>query len=81
MQFLKGSNLPRVKSSNQSAILRMIYYYGPIRRAEIAEKLELTLPTVTTNINKMMEEGLVRQVGTARMTGTANGRRAGILRR
>lgn len=79
MQFLKGSNLPRVKSSNQSAILRMIYYYGPIRRAEIAEKLELTLPTVTTNINKMMEEGLVRQVGTARMTGTANGRRAGLL--
>lgn len=79
MQFLKGNNLPRVKSSNQSAILRMIYYYGPIRRAEIAEKLELTLPTVTTNINRMLEEGLVRQVGAARVNGAANGRRAGLL--
>ncbi len=79
MQFLKGNNLPRVKSSNQSAILRMIYYYGPIQRAEIAERLELTLPTITTNINKMIEDGLVRQVSAAHMTGATNGRRAGLL--
>lgn len=79
MQFLKGNNLPRVKSSNQSAILRMIYYYGPIQRAEIAERLELTLPTITTNINKMLEEGLVRQVNAAHISGAANGRRAALL--
>lgn len=77
MQFLHGNNLPRVKVSNQSAILRMIYYYGPIQRAEIAERLELTLPTITTNINKMLADGLVKEVGAA--LPSANGRRARLL--
>ena len=30
MPFEQGANLPRVKVSNQSAILRTIYHNGPI---------------------------------------------------
>ena len=52
VQFARGNNLPRVKLSNQSSILRMIYHCGPIKRAEIAERLGLTLPTITTNMNR-----------------------------
>ena len=58
VQFVRGNNLPRVKISNQSSILRMIYHCGPIKRAEIAERLGLTLPTITTNINSMIADGI-----------------------
>ena len=61
MQVLQGKNLLRIKETNQSAILRMIYYYGPISRSDIAQRLELTLPTITTNINKMLGEGLIKE--------------------
>ena len=70
MRFLQGNNLPGVKASNQSAILRMIYYYGAVQRMEIAERLGLTLPTITTNINKMLADGLVKEKGVRR---TASG--------
>lgn len=76
MQFLHGNNLPRVKASNQSAILRMIYHYGPIQRAEIAEQLELTLPTITTNIKKMLADGMVRETSLHEASCGSNGRRA-----
>lgn len=62
MRFAQGSNLLRVKSSNQSSILQMIYHCGPIKRAEIAEQLGLTVPTITTNVNNMITSGLVREV-------------------
>ncbi len=78
MQLLQGNNLPRVKASNQSAILRTIYYYGPIQRTEIAERLLLTLPTITTNINQMLANGLLREKSTRETTGVS-GRRARLL--
>ncbi len=65
MPFEQGANLPRVKVSNQSAILRTIYHNGPIKRAEIAQRLGLTLPTITTNVNTMIAAGIVRETGEA----------------
>lgn len=76
MQVLHGKNLLRIKETNQSAILRMIYYYGPISRADIAQRLELTLPTITTNINKMLEEGLIKETFIRGRAPNASGRRA-----
>lgn len=75
MQLLQGNNLLRVKASNQSAILRTIYYYGPISRAEIAQRLELTLPTITTNINKMLKDGLVKEDFIREKSSRPSGRR------
>lgn len=63
MQVEQGNNLLRVKATNQSAILKMIYYFGPIKRAEIAKRLDLTLPTITTNVNNMLSEGIVKENG------------------
>lgn len=62
MKFDKGNNLPRVRAANQSAILRMVYHCAPITRADIARRLGLTLPTITTNISAMISEGLVREL-------------------
>lgn len=82
MQFrdlFQGNNLPRVKISNRSAILRMIYYCGPIQRAEIAERLGLTLPTITTNINSMLADGIVKEVSAAGVLANSSGRRVHLL--
>lgn len=62
MNIQPGGNLSRVKLSNQVAIRKMIYHYGPITRAEIAKRLNLTLPTITTNVNTMLSEGVLLEV-------------------
>ncbi len=61
MQIEQGTNSLRTKASNQSSILRTIYYYGPILRSEIAQRLDLTLPTITTNVSSMIDAGIVKE--------------------
>lgn len=75
----QGANLPRVKVSNQCAILRMIYNRGPIRRSEIAKSLGLTMPTITSNVNGMIAAGIVRETGLAEQGGGYVGRRAQLV--
>lgn len=79
MRFEQGANLPRVKVSNQCAILRIIYHRGPIRRSEIAKLLGLTLPTITTSVNGMIAGGIVRETGPAEPGGGCLGRRAQLV--
>lgn len=76
MRIEQGNNLIRVKATNQSAILRMIYYFGPIKRAEIAKRLDLTLPTITTNVSNMISEGIVREIGCREPESAGFGRKA-----
>ena len=76
MQFGQGINPARVKTANQAAILKTIYHRGPIKRAEIAESLDLTLPTITTNIHSMMARGIVREAGSLPSGARFAGRRA-----
>ncbi|MBR1919849.1 MAG: ROK family protein [Spirochaetales bacterium] len=56
-----GSNLQKAKVANQVAIKRMTYFYGPITRLEITNALNLTLPTITTNVNSMIQAGIIRE--------------------
>lgn len=79
MQFEQGNNLPRVKMTNQSSILRMVYHCGPITRADIAKRLDLTLPTITTNINAMISAGLVQELDPAEPADHRHGRRSRLL--
>lgn len=79
MQFEQGNNLPRVKATNQSSILQMVYHCGPITRADIAKRLDLTLPTITTNINTMITAGLVRELDSPEPADRRHGRRSRLL--
>ena len=79
MQFEQGNNLPRVKMTNQSSILRMVYHCGPITRTDIARRLGLTLPTITTNINTMIAAGLVRELDSSEPSDRRHGRRSHLL--
>ena len=54
-----GQNQLAIKYSNQSAIRKMIYLEGPVLRSAIADSLQLTLPTITTNIVKLINTGVV----------------------
>ncbi len=58
-----GTNLSRIKIINQFSIREVIYRFGPISRLDIAERLGLTLPTVTTNISSMLANGIIKEVG------------------
>ena len=79
MQFGQGVNPARVKAANQAAILKTIYHRGPIKRAEIAESLGLTLPTITTNVNSMMARGIVRETGSEPSSTRFAGRKAHLV--
>ncbi len=79
MNSLQGGNLSRVKVSNLVAIRKMIYHYGPITRSEIAKQLELTLPTITTNINAMLEEGMLREIVPLQSDEKSMGRPANLI--
>ena len=58
----RGGNLPRIKETNQFLIREMVYRRGPISRIEIARELGLTLPTITTNVNTMIDKGFLQEV-------------------
>ncbi len=73
---MQGGNLPRIKIQNQSLIRKMIYMKGPILRSEIAERLELTVPTITTTINSLIELGIVGNVKNAAVPSNSLGRKA-----
>ncbi len=57
-----GNNLPRIKVQNQFSIKETIYKSGPISRVEVAERLGLTLPTITTSVSNMIHKGLFKEV-------------------
>ena len=79
MRIEQGNSLLRVKAANQATILRLIYYLGPVKRADIAEQLELTLPTITTNVNSMISAGIVREVSVRDANQARIGRKARLL--
>ncbi len=63
MSSAQGSNPIRVKKQNESLIKETIYKYGPISRSQIAQILSLTPPTITINVNGMIRQGFVREIG------------------
>lgn len=67
----------QIKEINRVNIINIIKKNGEITKQEIANQLGLSIPTVTTNINMLIEDGLVEEAGVAESTG---GRKPVILR-
>ncbi len=67
----------QIKEMNRSNIINIIKQKGEITKQDIAVALKLSIPTVTTNINQLMEEGLVEGAGVGDSTG---GRKPLILK-
>jgi glucokinase-like ROK family protein len=65
-----------MRDINRSAILEIIRREGPISRTDIAERLDVSLPTVMRIADGLIEEGFVRPQGTSEWSG---GRRRPLL--
>jgi len=53
----KGVSLPEARRQNRVQIKEIIYKKAPITRTDIARRLGLTLPTITTSALEMLAEG------------------------
>src|SRR5512137_1970580 len=58
-----------MREINRSAILEIIRRESPIARSTIAERLDVSLPTVMRIVDKLMEEGFIRQHGSKEWSG------------
>jgi glucokinase-like ROK family protein len=65
-----------MRDINRSAILEIIRRESPISRTAIAERLDVSLPTVMRIVDSLVEEGFVRPQGTTEWSG---GRRRPLL--
>ena len=52
----KGSSLLETRRLNRVSIKDTIYKMEPVTRTDIAREIGLTLPTITTSVNEMLEE-------------------------
>jgi Transcriptional regulator/sugar kinase len=64
-----------IKELNTNSILKVVLERGIISRAEIAKILNLTPATVSSNINDLIRDGVVREAG----IGISNGGRKPVL--
>ena len=58
-----------VKRFNKNRIFRLIHYADKISRQEIADILQLSLPTVNQNLKLLLEKNLIDFVGNFESTG------------
>ena len=65
-----------MRDINRSAILEIIRREGPISRTAIAERLDISLPTVMRIVDRLVAEGFIRLEGTTEWSG---GRRRPLL--
>ena len=82
MEGKKGRSLPEVRRRNRICIKERIYRKAPITRTEVAQELGLTLPTITTSVAQMLEEGLLLEepMSDEAYQSGAGGRRPLLLR-
>jgi len=67
----------RTREHNVRLVLRTLYEFGPISRAEIARQTHLTRTTVSDVISGLFDDGMVEEVG----RGASSGGKAPILLR
>ncbi len=65
-----------MRDINRSAILEIIRRESPISRTAIAERLDVSLPTVMRIVDELIAEGFVRPQGSTEWSG---GRRRSLL--
>lgn len=57
----KGNSLLETKRKNRILIKNSIFHSSKATRTAIANELSLTLPTITTSINELLEEGILEE--------------------
>ncbi len=52
-----------IRTSNQKIIYALLYTQGPLSRAEIAERIHSSKPTVSKNVDALIQEGKIIEIG------------------
>ena len=61
---MKKSITPsEIRQTNRQRIYQYIYQKESVAQQDIAYDLHLSRPTITTNLNALKEEGLIREAG------------------
>ena len=59
----KAGNQGLVRINNQNAIIEYLRDHGPLSRADLAKCLKISKPTVSTNVEALVERGILHEVG------------------
>lgn len=73
------SVVPDIKKVNRQLIFNLLRTGGPYTRQEVVTETGLSLPTVINNINNLIGDGLVTEVGSIGYTGGRNARTYDIV--
>lgn len=62
-------NHSKIKETNRKKIISLLLKETEITKLDIAKNLNISITTVSTNINELLEEGLVKEVRSLKSTG------------
>lgn len=65
-----------IKETNTKQILKVFTQKRKLTRIEIAAATGISIPTITNNLNYLLQEGIIKEVG---KTSSTNGRKATIM--
>lgn len=66
------------KNSTKSKIIRYMLNHKITSKTELAKELELSMPTVLTNVNELISKGIVAEIGEYQSTGGRKAKSIGI---
>jgi predicted transcriptional regulator len=74
---LRFLNQETSKEINKKNIIQLLYKNNQLTKQEISKELHISIPTVISNVNELIEEGYLDEAGVAKSTG---GRKPIIVR-
>lgn len=77
MNKLKSIDQEAIKVMNQKKIIQLLYKNKQMTKQDIAKALKLSIPTIISNVNELIEQGFLDEAGVAKSTG---GRKPVIVR-
>ncbi|MDD3839926.1 MAG: ROK family transcriptional regulator [Clostridia bacterium] len=63
MSFQSAANQQLVRKTNQNLIIDAMRERGPMSRADLSKILDLSAPAVSVNIEKLLEQGILVEIG------------------
>lgn len=77
MGKLTGIDQEMIKAQNQKRIINLLYRENQLTKQEISKHLKISIPTVITNVNEIIDKGFFDEAGVAESNG---GRKPTIIR-
>lgn len=77
MNRLKAIDQETIKALNQKKIIQLLYRNKQLTKQDISKELKISIPTVISNVNELIEQGFLDEAGVGESSG---GRKPTIVR-